>query len=56
MAWLGWRVEAWWQLEQAAGRLWDRHVKPDGLSAGRFLDWLCSFTYRRRKNAERRRP
>lgn len=47
------RVELWWQIEQAAGRLWDRRSR-DGVTAGRFLDWLTAYAYRRRKQAERR--
>jgi hypothetical protein len=51
--WLGWRVEAWWQLEKLSGRLWERACK-DGISCW-WLDWLPSFAYRHRRNAERRR-
>ena len=50
--WLGVRVEAWWKLEKFSGHLWHR-VCRDGVSC--WLDWLPAFTYRHRKNAERRR-
>jgi hypothetical protein len=48
--WLGVRAEAWWRLEKLSGRLWDRACR-DGVSC--WLDWLPSFTYRHRKEAER---
>jgi len=52
--WLGWRVEVWWLAEQAAGRWWERAARRER-GAGRLQGWACSFTYRRRKRAERRR-
>lgn len=51
-AWLGLRAEAWWRLEKLSGWLWHRICR-DGVSC--WLDWLPSFAYRHRKNAERRR-
>lgn len=53
MAWLGVRVEAWWKAEKASSRLWHRFCPEDKVSY--WLDWLPAFTYRHRKNAERRR-
>jgi hypothetical protein len=50
--WLGLRVETWWWLEKRSGRLWERACR-DGVSC--WLDWLPAFTYRHRKEAERRR-
>ena len=51
--WLGWKVEVWWRLEKASGRLWQRACPDDEVPC--WLDWLPAFTYRHRKNAERAR-
>ena len=49
--WLGMRVETWWWLEKRSDRLWELACR-DGVSC--WLDWLPAFTFRHRKQAERR--